>query len=70
MEIAITNNYDTIPSSLKGTGTGLLNVTRRLELFYGSKGFLQTKKEDGIFTVRLYIPVKEEANEEGKNNNN
>jgi two-component system LytT family sensor kinase len=68
MEIAITNNYDTIPSSLKGTGTGLLNVTRRLELFYGSKGFLQTKKEDGIFTVRLYIPVKEEANEESKNN--
>ena len=70
MSISISNNYDDTPSSLKGTGTGLLNVTRRLELFYGSKGHIQTNKEDGIFTVRLFIPVTEESNEKGKNNNN
>jgi LytS/YehU family sensor histidine kinase len=70
LSIGITNNYDSAPSSLKGTGTGLLNVSRRLELFYGSKGFLQTKKEDGIFTVRLFIPVTEESNEKSQNNNN
>jgi hypothetical protein len=70
LSIGITNNYDNTPSSLKGTGTGLLNVSRRLELFYGSKGFLQTKKEDGIFTVRLFIPVTEESNEKSQNNNN
>jgi Histidine kinase len=65
LSISISNNYDNAPASLKGTGTGLLNVSRRLELFYGSKGFIQTQKEDGIFTVRLYIPVTDESNEKG-----
>jgi two-component system, LytTR family, sensor kinase len=69
LTIAISNNYDSAPASLKGTGTGLLNVSRRLELFYGSKGFLQTSKEDGIFTVRLFIPVTEEPDEKGQNDN-
>lgn len=65
LSISISNNYDTTPASVKGTGTGLLNVSRRLELFYGSKGFLQTKKEDEIFTVRLFIPITGKSNEEG-----
>jgi len=57
-EIMISNNYDTIPSSRRGTGTGLLNVTRRLELFYGNKASLRTNRENGIFTVSLYIPAE------------
>jgi two-component system, LytTR family, sensor kinase len=55
-EIIISNNYDPAPSSKKGTGTGLLNVTRRLEVFYGNKGSLKTSKENGIYSVTLYIP--------------
>jgi hypothetical protein len=55
-EIIISNNYDAAPSFKKGTGTGLLNVTRRLELFYGNKGSIKTLKENGIYTVTLYIP--------------
>lgn len=57
IEITISNNYDTAPSSRKGTGTGLLNVARRLELFYGNKTSVRTKKENGIYTVTLYIPT-------------
>ncbi len=55
--ITISNNYGLTPTSIKGTGTGLQNVSRRLELFFGSKGFFQTNKENGIFTVKLFVPV-------------
>jgi LytS/YehU family sensor histidine kinase len=55
-EIFISNNYDPAPSLKRGTGTGLLNVTRRLELFYGKKASIKTSKENGIYTVTLYIP--------------
>ena len=58
IEIIIKNNYDSNPSSRTGTGTGLLNVTRRLELFYGRKASIKTSKENGIYTVTLYIPTE------------
>ena len=54
IEITITNNYDdTAPPK---TGTGLINVVRRLELFYGDKASLKTTKENGIYIVSLKIP--------------
>lgn len=58
LEIIIRNNYDTVPALRKGTGTGLLNVTRRLELFYGNKASMKTTKENNIYTVTLYIPAE------------
>jgi two-component system LytT family sensor kinase len=57
LEITISNNYDPSPSLRRGTGTGLLNVTRRLELFYGNKASIKTSKINGIYTVTLYIPT-------------
>jgi two-component system LytT family sensor kinase len=56
-EINISNNYDTSPQLRRGTGTGLLNVSRRLELFYGNKAIIKTTKENGLYTVNLYIPA-------------
>jgi two-component system, LytTR family, sensor kinase len=58
IEITISNNYDPVPSLKRGTGTGLLNVTRRLELVYGNKASIKTSKENGIYTVTLYIPTE------------
>jgi len=59
IEITISNNYDTSPTLLRrGTGTGLLNVTRRLELFYGKKASIKTSKENGLYTVTLYMPTE------------
>lgn len=55
--ITICNNYENGTSSAKGTGTGISNVSRRLELFYGSKASLRTSKENGIFTATIFIPV-------------
>jgi sensor histidine kinase YesM len=56
-QIIISNNYDPAPSLRRGTGTGLLNVTRRLELFYGKQGSINTSKENGIYTATLYLPA-------------
>lgn len=58
IEIIIKNNYDSAPSLRKGTGTGLLNVSRRLELFYGNKASIKTTRENNIYTVTLYIPAE------------
>jgi LytS/YehU family sensor histidine kinase len=58
IEIIISNDYDQSPSLKRGTGTGLLNVSRRLELFYGNKASINTLKENGIYTVTLYIPTE------------
>jgi two-component system LytT family sensor kinase len=56
LEITISNNFDASPRLRIGTGTGLLNVSRRLELYYGHKASMQTTKENGIFMVKLLIP--------------
>jgi sensor histidine kinase YesM len=58
IEIIISNNYDPAPSLKRGTGTGLSNVTRRLELYYGNRASIITSKENGIYTVSLYIPAE------------
>ncbi len=58
IEITISNNYDPEAISKRGTGTGLLNVTRRLELFFGKSASITTSKENNIYTVTLYIPVE------------
>jgi LytS/YehU family sensor histidine kinase len=57
LEITISNNYEPEQSSTKGTGTGLLNVTRRLEIFYRNNGSLKTMAQNGIYTVKLFIPT-------------
>ncbi len=55
--ISISNNFDTDAHLPSGTGTGLTNVKRRLELIYGREATLNTRKEQGLFTVELKIPV-------------
>ncbi len=55
--IIISNNFEPIPSSRKGTGTGLINVERRLKLFYGNKGSITTSKDKGVFKVTLFVPA-------------
>ena len=57
-EIIISNNYDPDAKSVKGTGTGLLNVSRRLELLYGNNAWLKTEKLNNVFTLRIYLPAE------------
>jgi two-component system, LytTR family, sensor kinase len=57
IEIIISNNYDSAPSLKRGTGTGLVNVSRRLELFYGKRASINTTRENGVYTVTIFIPA-------------
>jgi len=57
VEITIFNNFDPEATPAKGTGTGLINVTRRLELMYGNRAALKTDKENDSFTVRIFVPA-------------
>ncbi len=58
LEIIICNDFDPEGSSAKGTGTGLQNVSRRLELTYGNKASVLTARKENVFTVTLFIPVE------------
>lgn len=58
IEITISNNYEETPTLKRGTGTGLLNVSRRLEIYYGNKATMKSSKENGLYTVSLYIPTE------------
>jgi len=57
VEIDIFNTFDPEATPVKGTGTGLSNVTRRLELLYGNRASLKTEKLEDSFTVRIFIPA-------------
>ena len=57
LKIEISNNYDIDSTPQHGAGTGLANVSRRLELFFGAKNIMTYSKENGLFTVTLIIPA-------------
>jgi two-component system, LytTR family, sensor kinase len=57
MKIVLENNYEDSFVNKKGTGTGLKNISSRLELFYNMDNLLEVKKDDNTFKVILYIPL-------------
>lgn len=57
--IRITNNYDPESIGVKGTGTGLLNVQRRLDLYYNKKAYLVTRKVNSKFIAEIFIPIEQ-----------
>lgn len=56
IKISIVNDFDPESITPGGTGTGLKNIRRRLELYYGDRAWLRTDKKDRVFTAELYIP--------------
>ena len=54
--ISIENDFEPGFSKSKGTGIGLQNVKRRLELIYGLPDLIEVKKEANHFRVSIFIP--------------
>jgi two-component system, LytTR family, sensor kinase len=55
--ILIQNTYDPLASPYKkGTGTGLINVSARLELIYKQSTLINTHKQPDTFLVSINIP--------------
>jgi hypothetical protein len=61
LELSISNSFEEGSLPVKGTGTGLLNVKRRLELCFGNRASLLTAKNNGIFMVKVIIPADYKA---------
>ncbi len=59
MEILVENDFDPDAVSPKGTGIGLKNVRKRLQLVYGKSDLLLVRKDLKRFKVTLKIPVKQ-----------
>lgn len=58
MEITISNNFDREAVMPSGTGTGLNNVRRRLDLVYGREASMVTNRGEDRFTVTLKLPLR------------
>lgn len=60
LKIQLINNFDESTKSRKGTGVGLKNINDRLNLIYKRNDLMEVKKEKGIFSVTLFIPIEED----------
>jgi LytS/YehU family sensor histidine kinase len=58
MKITITNNYDKDAVPHKGEGIGMTNIQSRLRMLYNQDNLLKFSKNDGIFTVTIFIPLE------------
>ncbi|WP_337864821.1 histidine kinase [Ignavibacterium sp.] len=56
LKISLSNNFEG-ESHKKGAGVGLKNIKERLSLIYHQDNLLEVKKENGSFTVNIFIPV-------------
>jgi sensor histidine kinase YesM len=59
MEIKVENNFEGNVSGKSGTGIGLTNIKNRLELVYNQKDLININKEKNLFSVVIYIPIRE-----------
>ena len=58
MKITLTNNFDPLAVSRKGTGTGMKNIKERLKLIYQLNDLLTFEKSENHFKVMLILPHK------------
>jgi sensor histidine kinase YesM len=56
LKISLSNNFEG-ESRKKGAGVGLRNIRERLALIYHQDNLLEVKKENGTFTVNIFIPL-------------
>lgn len=58
IRIEVSNPYDSSGIYQRpGTGTGLKNIRARLQNLYGTGHLLETSQTDGVFRVKIDIPV-------------
>lgn len=57
LKIQVSNNFEG-ESHKKGAGVGLKNIRDRLSLIYHQDNLMEVKKENGNFTVNIFIPLQ------------
>jgi len=56
LKISLSNNFEGESHKI-GAGVGLRNIRERLALIYHQDNLLEVKKENGTFTVNIFIPL-------------
>jgi sensor histidine kinase YesM len=59
LAIAVRNTGYYGPGQVKGTGIGLPNTRKRLELIYGADAYLTITNKDGMVESRVLLPLKQ-----------
>ncbi|MFC2084613.1 sensor histidine kinase [Bacteroidota bacterium] len=59
LKLTVQNNFDPDALSKKGKGIGLNNISQRLKLLYNQENLLVYTKQDKIFIVHIFIPIKD-----------
>ena len=57
LELIVRNTGHYTPGAVKGTGIGLRNTRKRLEMIYGGKAHLNIRNVDGNVETRVEIPL-------------
>ena len=60
LKISVSNVYDKDTTPRKGEGIGLRNINNRLKLIYNLNNLLQIEDKENLFTVNIFIPLKEQ----------
>ena len=56
LEITVINNFDPAIPGKRGTGTGLANVMKRMQMVYGMTNLAKISKTENTFEVKLKFP--------------
>jgi sensor histidine kinase YesM len=56
LEITVVNNFDPAIPGKRGTGTGLANVMKRMQMVYGMTNLAKISKTENTFEVKLKFP--------------
>lgn len=56
LEITVTNNFDPALPGKRGTGTGLANVMKRMQMVYNMTNLAKIAKNENTFEVKLKFP--------------
>ena len=56
LEITVRNNHDPAIPGKRGTGTGLANVMKRMQMVYGMSNLTKINKTENTFEVKLKFP--------------
>lgn len=56
MIISLENNFEDETGSLNGTGIGLKNIRKRLEIIYNQNDLMEIQKKENLFKIILKIP--------------
>ncbi|MDP3150816.1 MAG: histidine kinase [Ignavibacteria bacterium] len=59
IKIAVENNFDSGGEKHKGEGIGLTNINKRMQMLYNQNDLIKIEKEENIFRVMLFFPLKE-----------